>query len=99
MDNEKKTYSIVGKVEIGTDEYRDLISKSVTLKEACDKARSDYWNERSRGDKLEKDLRSAQQELASLRGFIESSEKLVAQYSLYLFEKKQKEESQKVTEE
>lgn len=99
MDDEKKGYSFIGKVEIGTDEYRDLISKSVTLKEACDKARSDYWNERSRGDKLEKDLRSAQQELASLRGFIESSEKLVAQYSLYLFEKKQKEESQKVTEE
>lgn len=99
MDDEKKEYSFIGKVEIGTDEYRDLISTTTRLSAELSKMRSDYWNERSRGDKLEKDLRRAQQEIASLRGFIESNEKLVAQYSLYLFEKKQKEESQKVTEE
>lgn len=26
---EKKTYSIIGKVEIGTDEYRDLIERAM----------------------------------------------------------------------
>lgn len=99
MDDEKKGYSFIGKVEIGTDEYRDLISTTTRLSAELSKMRSDYWDVRSRGDKLEKELRRAQQEIASLRGFIESNEKLVAQYSLYLFEKKQKEENQEVTEE
>lgn len=99
MDDEKKEYSFIGKVEIGTDEYRDLISTTTRLSAELSKTRSDYWDVRSRGDKLEKDLRRAQQEIASLRGFIESNEKFVAQYSLYLFEKKQKEENQEVTEE
>lgn len=99
MDDEKKEYSFIGKVEIGTDEYRDLISTTTRLSAEHSKMCSDYWNERSRGDKLERALRRAQQEIASLRGFIESNEKFVAQYSLYLFEKKQKEENQEVTEE
>lgn len=90
MDDEKKEYSFIGKVEIGTDEYRDLISTTTRLSAELSATRSDYWKERSRGDELVKDLRRAQEEIASLRGFIESNEKFEAQYSLYLFEKKQK---------
>lgn len=61
MNEEKKEYSIIGQVTIGTDEYRDLIE---TVKEAENEARkyrsesSDrYWEI----DKLKKEVESLKQ--------------------------------------
>ena len=40
MSDEKKEYTIKGKVEIGTDEYRDLIEKNIILDHEVSEARS-----------------------------------------------------------
>ena len=61
MNEEKKEYSIVGQVTIGTDEYRDLIeavkdaesSTSYYRKESTDR----YWEI----DKLKKEVESLKQ--------------------------------------
>lgn len=88
MDNEKKTYSIVGKVEIGTDEYRDLIETVAELKAEKDKHFSKYWDEHIRANNLENDIKSAKEKLADLQGFFDSSEEVKAKYRLYLVEKR-----------
>ena len=61
MSEERKEYSIVGQVTIGTDEYRDLIE---AVKEAEDEAREyrrqstdRYWEI----DKLKKEVESLKQ--------------------------------------
>lgn len=61
MSEEKKEYSIIGQVTIGTDEYRDLIE---AVKEAeneareCRKQSNDrYWE----NDKLKKEVESLKQ--------------------------------------
>ena len=43
MSDEKKEYTIKGKVEIGTDEYRDLIEKNIILDNEVSEARSARW--------------------------------------------------------
>ena len=47
MNEEKKTYSVVGTVTIGTDEYRDLITEvselKVKLREVEQRKADLYW--------------------------------------------------------
>lgn len=87
MDDEKKEYSFIGKVEIGTDEYRDLIETNAELKAKCDEQNSKYWDMYRHSDKLKDELKAAKEKLADLQGFIESSEEIKAKYRLYLVEK------------
>lgn len=63
MNEEKKTYSVVGTVTIGTDEYMDLITEVGELKgdlKEVEKRRSElYWeNEKNKrkAEELEKSL-------------------------------------------
>ncbi len=87
MDNEKKTYSIVGKVEIGTDEYRDLIETNAELKAKCDEQNSKHWDLYSRVNKLGEELKDAKKKIEEFQGFVDSSEEIKAKYRLYLVEK------------
>ena len=91
---DEKKYSVVGKVEIGTDEYRDLIETVAELKSEKDKQFSLYWNERTRANNLENDLKAAKEKLADLQGFFDSSEEIKAKYRLYLVERQISEEEQ-----
>ena len=86
MNEERKEYSIVGQVTIGTDEYRDLIE---TVKEAENEAReyrkqsSDrYWEI----DKLKRDVESLKQ----YKEF--GVEKCLDSYKLWKLENEQEEE-------
>lgn len=54
--NEEKKYSIIGKVEIGTDEYRYLISGLAKAEADADLYRSRYWSEHSKTSDLDKKL-------------------------------------------
>ena len=63
MNEEKKTYSVVGTVTIGTDEYRDLITEVAELKgdlKEVEKRKSDlYWENdknKRKAEELEKSL-------------------------------------------
>lgn len=53
---EKKEYTIVGKVEIGTDEYRDLIEKCIKVEKESSENRSLYWKEQTRANDFKKEL-------------------------------------------
>mgnify|MGYP007122035172 FL=1 len=86
MNEERKEYSIVGQVTIGTDEYRDLIE---AVKEAENEAReyrkesSDrYWEI----DKLKKEVESLKQ----YKEFV--VEKCLDSYKLWKLENEQEEE-------
>ena len=89
--NEEKKYSIIGKVEIGTDEYRDLISGLVKAEADADSYRSRFWSEQNTTSDLEKKLEAMTEKANAMSEFINSSEELKAKYALFLVSKQQEE--------
>lgn len=81
---DKKEYSMVGKVEIGTDEYRDLI-------ESLAEAKADYSNASRKNNEyyLEVDkLKKQVEELKVYREFV--NEKCLDSYKLWKIEKEER---------
>ena len=89
--NEEKKYSYVGKVEIGTDEYRDLIAGLAKAESDADSYRSRYWSEQSKTSDLDKKLEAMTEKANAMSEFINSSEELKAKYALFLVSKQQEE--------
>lgn len=89
--NEEKKYAIIGKVEIGTDEYRDLISGLAKAESDADSYRSRYWSEQGKASDLEKKLEAMTEKADTMLEFINSSEELKAKYALFLVSKQQEE--------
>lgn len=89
---EKKTYAIIGKVEIGTDEYRDLIEQVAESKKDADKWNDKYYTEHWELERVKKELTSTLGKLANLNDFINSSEEMKTKYKLFLAEKQLKEQ-------
>ena len=58
MNMEKKEYSIIGKVEIGTDEYRDLIEAVKDAESRANRNYNDYWDEYRKAEALAKEVDS-----------------------------------------
>lgn len=54
--SEEKKYEIVGKVEIGTDEYRDLIEEKANLASSVNEYREKFWKEQDEKRKAEKEV-------------------------------------------
>ena len=89
--NEEKKYSIIGTVEIGADEYRDLISGLTKAESDADSYRSRYWSEQSKTSDLDKKLEAMTEKANTMLEFINSSEELNAKYALFLVSKQQEE--------
>ena len=89
--NEEKKYSIIGKVEIGTDEYRDLIAGLTKAEADADSYRGRYWSEQSKTSNLENKLEAMIEKADTMLEFINSSEELKAKYALFLASKQQEE--------
>lgn len=53
---EKKEYSVIGKVEIGTDEYRDLIEAVKDAENRANNSNSDYWDKYREAEALKKEV-------------------------------------------
>lgn len=49
---EERKYSVIGKVEIGTDEYRDLIEQTAKAEASADNYMHKYWDEQAKVKKL-----------------------------------------------
>ena len=84
--DEKKTYSVVGTVTIGADEYRDLIE---SLKEAEHEAttnRSAKWELQSVVEKLKVELKEVQEKLVELDAFVKSDEAVSTKFKLWRIE-------------
>lgn len=90
--SEEKKYSIVGKVEIGTDEYRELIERSIESEKACESLRSEKWKLESECSKVKQELSSAKANSEKYLEFINSSEEMKTKYKLFLAEKQIKEQ-------
>ncbi len=88
--NEEKKYSIIGKVEIGTDEYRDLIEAVKENEKAYNEAYSERWKEHWRADAAEKQRDAFKQDNEQYLAFINSSEEIKTKYALFLAEKQLK---------
>lgn len=92
MDNEKK-YSVIGKVEIGTDEYRDLIESVKNAERELSEERQSRWRESSRANETEKKLKEMSKEYEQMKEFIASPE-IKNQYRLFILEKLSKEHTE-----
>ena len=73
MNEEKKTYSVVGTVTIGTDEYRDLITEKCKAEREADRQRDDWYKEYTRAQKLEEKNRELSEKLDSLEKYIKEN--------------------------
>ena len=82
MDEQK--YSIIGKVEIGTDEYRDLIEGKIRAEKDVDESRSRAWKaERERDEALTK-VKAQEKAIAFYREFVNMNEERISAYKVFL---------------
>lgn len=67
---DRKEYSIIGKVEIGTDEYRDLIERAVCEAKRADEYRTKYWNEEAECKKRDAQIEELKAEIKKLKDLL-----------------------------
>ena len=70
---EKKEYSVIGTVTIGTDEYRDLIEQKIEAEKSTDYYRNKYWEEQKRASELTNKIAGVEEKIAKC-------EKIIANY-------------------
>lgn len=70
---EKKTYSVVGTVTIGTDEYRDLITEKFQAEREAERQRSQWYDEYTRAEKLVAKNTKLSEKLDSLEKYIKEN--------------------------
>ena len=68
--DEKKVYSIVGTMTIGTDEYIDLIEGKLDAEKSRDEYSSKYWDKYREVSKLEEENKMLKKELDKYRKFV-----------------------------
>lgn len=81
--DEKKTYSYVGKVEIGTDEYRDLIEGLAKASADAEAQRSLKWAAEAKVSTLEKELAELTTKYNEYRDFIYSDAEIFKMFTCY----------------
>lgn len=82
---EDKKYSIVGRVEIGTDEYRDLITERFEAENAKDRYMREGWKKDSEINDLKKQVEVLTAQVEKYKNFIKSHCTLNAEDSISLF--------------
>lgn len=70
---EKKTYSVIGKVEIGTDEYRDLIEQRMNAEKQSDYYMREGWKKDERINELKKQVEVLNNKLTKCEKFIKKN--------------------------
>lgn len=63
MDEDKKVYSIIGQVTIGTDEYRDLIESVAKADRDKEYYRDRYWEEQRKTRELTEEVNALKDKL------------------------------------
>lgn len=74
MNEDRKEYSVIGTVTIGTDEYRDLICEKFEAIKEADRQRSQWYDEYSKRQKLEEENKKLTEKLIKLEKFIKENE-------------------------
>lgn len=74
MNEEKKTYSVVGTVTIGTDEYRDLLTEKFEAQKEAERQRNSWYNEYSDCQKLREENKKLKERLDKFEGYLKDKE-------------------------
>lgn len=74
MNEEKKTYSVVGTVTIGTDEYRDLITEKLQAEREAERQRNEWYREYSECQKLKEENKKLKERLDKVEKYIKDNE-------------------------
>lgn len=82
--DEKKEYSIIGKVEIGTDEYRDLIEDKLSAQKEASEYRSNYWREQNKTKELQEKVDELQAKYDKAAEFIKQDSERYQHYVAYI---------------
>jgi hypothetical protein len=81
---EDKKYEFNGKVEISTEEYRDLMKAAIENEHQASDYRSKYWSEESKVKDLNEKLGNLEKAISHYRDFVNSNEDIKVEYKLYL---------------
>lgn len=73
MDENKKEYSVVGTVTIGTDEYRDLLTEKFEAEKARSEWHDKWYQEYCAKSKLESECKKLKEELDKVKNFIKKN--------------------------
>ena len=73
MEEQKKVYSIVGTVTIGTDEYRDLLVEACEARKEAEHQNSRYWEKYSECSKLESKVKELTEKLEQYQRYIKDN--------------------------
>ena len=82
---EEKKYSIIGKVEIGTDEYRELIESRMEQEKRADSYMRDGWKKDEEIKTLKKEVETLKGEVDKLKKFIKKNSVNISEDSITLF--------------
>ena len=82
---EKKQYSVVGKVEIGTDEYRDLIESRMEQEKRADNYMREGWKKDEEIKKLKEELEKLKCERDNLRKYIRANQAKISEDGVTVF--------------
>lgn len=85
--NEDKKYAIIGKVEIGTDEYRDLIEGLARTDAELSSYRSKFWAEQTKTAALTNQIEELTATIDTFNKFIDADDMLKTQWKLFLIQK------------
>lgn len=86
MSEERRQYNIVGKVKIGTDEYRDLIEEKNEAIKQSDVYLHRAWDVEKERDEAKKKTAALEKVIARYKGFISLTEERSTAYNLYVAE-------------
>lgn len=70
---EEKKYTVVGKVEIGTDEYRDILTAKFEAENRADRYMRDGWDKDSKIKELERQVETLREKLVKCETFMKKN--------------------------
>lgn len=82
--DEKKVYGIVGTVNIGTDEYRDLIEQAIENKKQMEEYRSMKWAAEGEVKKVKDELKAVEEKLRKINEFLKQDKDLFLRFQMWL---------------
>ena len=81
--NEEKKYTIVGKVEIGTDEYRDLIEGLADARNNASEERSKRWKLETDLSEFKKKNSEIEKSMNELKAFVQSDVDIFQKFAVW----------------
>ena len=82
--DEQKTYSIIGEVKIGTDEYRELIEGKLNAEAEASDYRNRFWKEESKSKELSAKNEELQKRVDKLTEFIKADNDRYQHYVAFI---------------